>query len=253
MTRDLWLLFVANTFVVLSSVYFAIFKFSKLQLSEETRRRNRTVISNAFFREFWYFLIDPLKLKLIKWDVNPNTITFVGMLFSVLGGLAFGLGEFGLGSWMIICSGTCDVFDGQLARAKKISLKSGAFFDSTLDRVAEAAIFGGFLWFFRNDSVFFMFSLFAAMSSQIISYCRARAEGLGFNSGSERGLFQRAERFIILAVGTALSPLFDVYFEPFLLAKITIAVIGLGTLQTAFSRCVGLYYEIKAFEKNSAR
>lgn len=246
MNRDLLILAVINGSVILSCVYFGLFVYPKLTLSEETQRRSRTFISNAFFREFWYFLMEPLKKWLIRRDVHPNTITLLGLGFSILAAVGFALGEFGLGGWMVILSGTCDVYDGQLARARNLTLKSGAFFDSLLDRISEAAIFGGFLWWYRNDPIFFNLSLVTAMASQIISYSRARAEGLGFTQGSDKGLFQRAERLIILSIGATLSPLFGVFFQDSeLLVRFTIFILALGSFQTAWSRSLQLYKMIQ--------
>ncbi len=250
MNRDFWILMSVNAAVIMLCVYFAIFIFPHQQISEETRRRPRSFISNAFFREFWYFMMEPLKKKLIEWDVSPNSITLWGLVFSIAAGGFFMVGEFGLGGWMVILASTCDVYDGMLARAKKISLKSGAFFDSTLDRVSEAAMFGGLLWYFRTDTLWYWVTFGAAMASQIVSYCRARAEGLGFDKGGSRGFFQRAERMIIFSIFMPLSPIFEMYLPTHSVVKASLLIVCAGSLQTAVARGWGIYSEIRQSEKS---
>jgi len=248
---NLWILLALNSIIVLLCIYFSIFVYPHQELSEETKRRPRSFVSNAFFREFWYFLMEPLKKKLILWDIEPNSITNWGIVFSILAGVAFGAMEFGAGAWFVLLAATCDVYDGLLARAKKIANKSGAFYDSVLDRVGEAAMFGGLMWAFRADPVWYVVVLVAWAASQLVSYARARAEGLGFDKGGSRGFFQRAERMIVLTIAMALSPLGDVFFEqPHVIGKTGIAFICLGSIQTAWLRSVGIYREIRATEGN---
>lgn len=250
MKFDLWFLIAANTSVLVLALYFGLFRYSSKNLSEETKRRSRSIVSNAFFREFWYFIMEPLKKKLIEWDVEPNTITNWGIFFSILAGIAFAYSQFGLGGWLVGLASTCDVYDGLLARAKKIANKSGAFYDSTLDRVGEAAMFGGLMWHFRTDGLWYSVCLMAWGSSQLVSYVRARAEGLGFESFGARGFFQRAERMIVLSLGMAFTPIGDYYFGPTgFCAKVAIAFICAGSMQTAWARAAGIYRDIRATEK----
>ncbi len=248
MSRDFWILLWVNAAVIFLSIYFAIFVYPHQEISEETRRRPRSIISNAFFREFWYFMMEPLKKKLIEWNVSPNTITFVGLALSLAASWFFLVGDFGMGGWMLILASTCDVYDGMLARAKKISLKSGAFFDSTLDRISEAAMFGGLMWFFKDEPIWYWVSFMGAMSSQLVSYCRARAEGLGFDKGGSRGFFQRAERMIVFSILMPLSPMAEIWLPKHSFVKSALLIVCIGSLQTAFARGVGIYREIKKSE-----
>lgn len=250
MTLEQKIVFIANLLVVLPAIYFAIFVYPFRELSEETKRRPRSFISNAYFRELWYFLMNPLKRKFLEWDVHPNTITFLGFFFSVLAAPAFAFGYFGIGGWLVILASTCDVYDGMLARAKGINNKSGAFFDSVLDRVGESAMFFGFLWYFHNDAwwYFVMFLSFAA--SQVVSYARARAEGLGFPNAGSRGFFQRAERMITISIGMTVVPMLE-YFLPgygVWVVSFTLMVLCLGSVYTAIARSLGIYQEIRATE-----
>ena len=250
MTPDVALIFIANCIIFVLAGYFALFVYPRRPLSEETKRRPRSFISNAFFRELWYFLMNPLKKKFLEWDVSPNTITLWGFIFSVIAAPAFAVGAFGYGGWAVILASTCDVYDGMLARAKNIDLKSGAFFDSVLDRVGESAMFFGFLWYFRADFFWFVVMFLAFAASQVVSYARARAEGLGFPKAGIRGFFQRAERMIVISIGMGLTPMLE-YFAPgygVYLVYATLITLSAGSVYTAIGRGWGIYREIRATE-----
>ncbi len=196
--------------------------------------------------------MEPLKKRLVQWGVSPNTITSWGALFSIASAYFFAQGKFGLGGWLVILSATCDVYDGLLARAQGINRKSGAFYDSLLDRVGETFIFGGVLWYFKSDPIWFSITLVAMTASQLVSYARARAEGLGFSGSGSRGFFQRAERMIVLSIAFPLSPLFEVTLGWGLEAvQFAILIIAVASAQTAVSRSIGIYREISDFETKS--
>lgn len=243
MPLELKVMFIATVVVFAMAAIFGIFIYPYREHSEQTKTRPRSFVSNAFFREFWYFMMGPLKVKLIKWGVHPNTITWWGFFFSILAGVAFGYGEFGLAGWMTIFAATCDVYDGQLARARSISLKSGSFLDSVLDRVGEAAMFFGLVWFFKNQALWFWTIFLGFSASNLVSYARSRAEGLGY--GGARGFFQRAERMIVLSIGMTLYPFFTYYTnigEYWLYT--TIAFLCWGSVQTALTRSFAIYREM---------
>jgi CDP-diacylglycerol---glycerol-3-phosphate 3-phosphatidyltransferase len=247
MQIDLAILVVMNGIMILSCLYFAIFVYPGREWCDETKRRPRSFISNAFFREFWYYLIGPMKRQLIRWNVQPNTITIVGFVFSILAGISFALEQFGIGGWFVILAATCDIYDGMLAREKNISLKSGAFLDSTLDRVGEVAIFYGLARYFRGDDLWFAAIFLAFAASQVVSYSRARAEGLGF--AGDRGFFQRAERMIILAIAMPIVPVLDHFWGSGpVLVKVAVAIVFVGSFSTAVSRTVGIFKEIERSE-----
>jgi CDP-diacylglycerol--glycerol-3-phosphate 3-phosphatidyltransferase len=246
---DLAVLLTVNALMILACLLFAIFVYPKRELSEETKRRSRSWVSNAFFREFWYFLMAPLKRKFLEWNVRPDAITWWGFIFSIAASWLFATGQFGFGAWGVVLSATCDVYDGQLARARNVSLKSGSFLDSVLDRLGELAMFFGLLWFFRASNFWYVVLFLTVASSQVTSYARARAEGLGF-SGS-RGFFQRAERMIVLSIGMGFTPLID-FLRPgwgFALVELTLLCLCAGSVQTAFVRCASIYSQIRASER----
>lgn len=249
MTFDHWVTICCSAVVLSVFVFFSLAIFPFREWTEETKRRPRSFISNALFREYWYFIMTPLKGTLLRWDVSPNTITTWGLIFSLAAGWFFARGQFGAGGWLVILASTCDVYDGMLARAKKIHLKSGAFFDSNVDRIGEIGMFYGLMSYFMGDSIWFTVAFLALSSSQVVSYARARAEGLGFDGG--KGFFQRAERMIVLSIGMSATPLVDLLWGPVAARGVvcgTVAILAAGSLQTAFFRTIGLFREIRTLE-----
>jgi CDP-diacylglycerol--glycerol-3-phosphate 3-phosphatidyltransferase len=153
-------------------------------------------------------LLDPLALLLIRWHVRPNLITTVGTLVVVGSAAAFALGEVRWGGWLLLVAGLFDMVDGRVARQGGTSTTFGAFYDSTLDRVGEALLFGGIALYFLQGGVpaarvtpAVAATLIALAASLLVSYTRARAEGLGLSV--KVGIAQRAERVLLLAVPTA--------------------------------------------------
>ena len=152
-------------------------------------------------------LIGPIARALIRSGVHPNTITTIGTLFVVGSGVAFGFGEIRLGGALLLLSGIFDVLDGQVARQGGKTTIFGAFYDSTLDRVGEGAVFSGLIFYFLAGPLSNELktpalgaSLVALVSSLIVSYARARAEGLGVEC--KVGIAARAERILLLGLPT---------------------------------------------------
>jgi phosphatidylinositol phosphate synthase len=148
-------------------------------------------------------LVSPVSEWLIRLRVRPNTITVVSAIIVIGAGAAFGLDQPRLGALWLLLSGLLDILDGQVARRGGMVSTFGAFFDSTLDRIGEAALFAGIAIYFQIASaqavpVVGVFLAIAALTgSFLVSYTRARAEGLGVDC--RVGLAQRPER--VLGVG----------------------------------------------------
>jgi len=150
----------------------------------------------------------PIAEWLHRRHVQPNTITTIGALLVVFSALAYGAGWIRWGGILLIGSGIVDTFDGQVARRGNIESKFGAFYDSTLDRVGDGVTFIGIAVFllrepgvpWRIETV--TLCMIAVLSSLLVSYARARAEGLGLEC--RVGLVQRAERLLAIGVPTIL-------------------------------------------------
>lgn len=150
-------------------------------------------------------LVGPIARALIRAGVHPNTITTIGTSLVVGSGVAFGFGAIRLGGVLLLVSGVFDILDGQIARQGGKMTTFGAFYDSTLDRVGEGAVFSGLIFYFLTGPLpselkvrALGASLVALVSSLIVSYARARAEGLGVEC--KVGIAARAERILLLGL-----------------------------------------------------
>jgi CDP-diacylglycerol--glycerol-3-phosphate 3-phosphatidyltransferase len=150
---------------------------------------------------------DPLVRGLIRAGVTPNTLTTVGALVILASSVAYGLGWIQVGGILLLLSGVVDTLDGQVARKGASTTKFGAFYDSTLDRVGDGASFIGIAAYllyapdirWRNAAI--LGCLLGILAALLVSYMRARAEGLGLEC--KVGIAQRAERLLLLGLPTA--------------------------------------------------
>lgn len=156
----------------------------------------------------FYAVTRPMVDGLIRTGIRPNAITTVGTLLVVASAVAFGVGRVRLGGLLYLVSGIVDTLDGAVARANQQVTKFGAFYDSTLDRVGDGATFMGIAVFYllapagsvawRELAI--IISMVAIIASLLVSYARARAEGLGIDC--RVGMVQRAERIVGLSIPT---------------------------------------------------
>jgi CDP-diacylglycerol--glycerol-3-phosphate 3-phosphatidyltransferase len=168
--------------------------------------RNRVTLIPAPVRTAFLNLVDPVADWLIRWRVQPNSITVASVVVLFGSGAAFGAGFPRWGAFWLLVSGLLDVLDGKVARRGGTTTTFGAFFDSTLDRLGEAALFSGIAIYFVTTSgqrwpiLGLGVSLLTLAGSFLVSYARARAEGLGLEC--RVGIAQRAERFLGLGAPT---------------------------------------------------
>jgi CDP-diacylglycerol--glycerol-3-phosphate 3-phosphatidyltransferase len=167
-----------------------------------------------FLRPFFARLFSPLIQALVRTPVTPNMITVAGTVGVSAAALwLFPIGELFPGAFTATVFVFLDMLDGQLARIKGSSGPFGAFLDSTMDRFADAAIFGGItIWFMRTDHLLAVVSLFCLACGMSVSYVKARAEGLGLNANV--GLIERPERMVIGLTSIGLSGLGIPYVLP---------------------------------------
>jgi len=152
-------------------------------------------------------LVGPIARALIRSGVKPNIVTTAGTLVVLGAAVAFWRGAPHWGGALLLVSGLLDILDGQVARLGGLTTPFGAFYDSTLDRVGESATFAGIaLWFVQGGvpatkvALAVGVAIAALVSSLLVSYTRARAEGLGMEA--KVGIAQRAERFVLLGAPT---------------------------------------------------
>jgi CDP-diacylglycerol--glycerol-3-phosphate 3-phosphatidyltransferase len=151
---------------------------------------------------YYYWLLGPLFRFVNGTGLRPNQITIASLGAAAITAAAIATGHFALASTLLIAGATLDIVDGQLARAKKLSTASGAFLDSTLDRICDGLIFGGCVVYYAGTPIMFV-ALLVMIMSFTVSYSRARGETLGV-SGAE-GLMQRADRIVLLGISLAFS------------------------------------------------
>lgn len=153
-------------------------------------------------------LVSPVSEWLIRRRVRPNTITSTSAIVVIGAGAAFGLDLPRLGAVWLLLSGLLDILDGQVARGGGMVSKFGAFFDSTLDRIGEAILFAGVAIYFQTAPsqavpvLGVVLTLATLTGSFLVSYTRARAEGLDLEC--RVGLAQRPERILGLGAPTLL-------------------------------------------------
>ncbi|MDQ1701747.1 MAG: CDP-diacylglycerol---glycerol-3-phosphate 3-phosphatidyltransferase [Frankiaceae bacterium] len=155
-------------------------------------------------------ILDPAGRFLHRHGVSPDMVTLFGTAGVATGALAYyPHGAFFGGSFFITCFIFNDMLDGAVARARGGGGRWGAFLDSSLDRVGDAAIFAGLaIYYIRHADVLLgSLVLFCLISGSLVSYVKARAEGLGMTCNV--GFAERPERLLIVLITTGLSGLFN--------------------------------------------
>jgi CDP-diacylglycerol--glycerol-3-phosphate 3-phosphatidyltransferase len=170
----------------------------------------------------------PAARILSKTGVTPNTLTVLGFLVSVAAGVLVAKGYFLAGGLVVLFAGAFDLLDGPVARATGKTTKFGGFLDSTLDRLSEAAVIGGILAYYAfNEGTWESLLAFGCfVGSVMVSYLRARAEGLGIKC--EVGIFTRAERVIVMSIGLIVGQWVDLAIPIMLGIITTLAFITVG-------------------------
>lgn len=157
-------------------------------------------------------VIAPVADWMVRKRINPNTITTVGTICSVVAGVIYATGHISLAGWVLGLTALFDVLDGTVARRTGRSTVFGAFYDSTLDRVADGAVLGGLIVFFARNAVHGSVPAWTAtpmvgvllagiVGTFLTSYTRARAESLGIDA--KVGILQRPERVTLLSAPQA--------------------------------------------------
>jgi CDP-diacylglycerol--glycerol-3-phosphate 3-phosphatidyltransferase len=189
---------------------------------------------NKYARALFTKIFTPVARLFLKLGISPDVVTVVGTLGVCFGALAFyPRHEFFWGTVVITLFVFSDTVDGVMARMSGRSGKWGAYLDSTLDRVGDSAIFGGLvLWYAGKGDDFLMAGLALAclILGSVVSYAKARAEGLGFTANV--GIAERADRLVAVLVITGLVGL----GLPEVVLTIVLALLAIASLVTVFQR-----------------
>jgi len=187
------------------------------------------------FRAFWTKIVAaPIGGLLLRLGVSPDAVTLVGTLGVCAGALVFfPQGRLLTGVLVITAFVFSDLIDGYMARHSGRTSKFGAFLDSTLDRIGDAAVFSGLALYFAGpgeSDLYLVLSLVCLVMGAVTSYARARAESLGFTAAV--GIAERADRLVSILVMTGLSAIFDLP----LLLEITLWALAVASTVTVAQR-----------------
>lgn len=203
------------------------------------------------FKEFWAgTVLHPAVRLFIRLGISPDAVTLVGTLGVCAGALIFfPQGELLIGVLFITAFVFSDLIDGRMARETGRVSKFGAFWDSTLDRIGDGAIFGGLALYFagtgedQGDSYLYLcVTLWCLVMGSVTSYARARAESLGMDA--KGGIAERADRLVSILVMTGLGALFDLP----ILMYVTLWALALASTYTVVFRVLKVRRQALASE-----
>jgi len=181
-------------------------------------------------------VVEPIVTVFARVGIHANTLTLIGCLLNIVVAVVIATGHIRLGGILLIGASAFDALDGTLARRVQRPTKFGAFLDSVLDRVSEAAILLGIAWWYLHleqpNMVGAFLAYVAIVGSTMVSYARARGEGLGISS--KVGLLTRVERCLVLIVGLV-----------FHLVMPALWILAVGTTLTTIHRIVDTYLKLK--------
>ena len=212
-------------------------------------RRRFTELFGPYLVRYILWLIRPVERLLTVGRVSPNSLTALSLLSCVGAGWAVAAGHLASATWLYVLAGILDILDGRLARATGRQTKAGALFDSVADRWGELAVFTGCAWYL-HQTLWLLTVMCALGGSVMVSYTRARGEGLGINL--DGGTMQRAERIVLVALGMliaawlAASPSTAAYAQPALGAALL--TVGIGSAVTALGRWLVGYRKLVALD-----
>jgi CDP-diacylglycerol---glycerol-3-phosphate 3-phosphatidyltransferase len=147
------------------------------------------------------FVLDRIVRLLTRFNINPNVLTFIGVLISFWAAWEFGYGNFFRGAIVIILAGMFDMLDGEVARAGRSATPFGAFYDSVIDRYSDTIILQGLMVYYARQQMLGYVVLVGIvfMGAVLTSYARARAESL--IPTCKVGFMERPERVVLLIIG----------------------------------------------------
>ncbi len=168
-----------------------------MEKSTETVATRKTFTD--YLRLWFKWVLDPLGRLFLRLGLTPNMVTMLGLLGNTIGAYFLARGDLLTGGILVAVMTPIDALDGTMARLRGEASDWGAYVDSVSDRYSELIIYGGLLYHFltAGDVRGGMLTFGAAAGSVLVSYVRARAEGLGYEA--KVGLLTRAERYIVLA------------------------------------------------------
>ena len=201
---------------------------------------------NRLLRVFWTKLMTPIAKLFLAMGISPDVVTVVGTIGVAVGALAFyPRGEFLTGTLVITAFVFADNVDGVMARLAGRSGPWGAFLDSTLDRVGDAAIFGGLVLYYAGPGAHLGMAglaLACLILGSVVSYAKARAEGLGMTCNV--GIAERADRLLAVLLATGLVG----FGVTAWLLGVVLALLALASAVTVVQRMVTVHRQARTHD-----
>ena len=189
---------------------------------------------NKYARAFFSAIFRPIAQLLLRLGISPDVVTIVGTVGVAFGALWFyPRGDFLVGTLFITVFVFSDMLDGNMARLSGRSSTWGAYLDSTLDRVGDAAIFGGLVLYYAGKGDNFLMACLALaclVLGSVVSYAKARAEGLGMQANV--GIAERADRLVAVLVTTGLVG----WFLPEIVLTVVLTLLAVASFITVVQR-----------------
>jgi CDP-diacylglycerol--glycerol-3-phosphate 3-phosphatidyltransferase len=199
---------------------------------------------SRYAKAFFNRLLTPPARLLLAMGISPDVVTWIGTIGVSAAAFAFyPRGEFLVGTLVITAFVFSDTLDGTMARLAGRSSRWGAFLDSTLDRVADAAIFTALLWWFvgrGNQPWLAIVTAICLIGGAVVSYAKARAEGLGMIC--DVGIAERSERLVVALVATGFAGLFHAQW----IQTAGLTLLAAATLVTVVQRLVYVHRQAVA-------
>jgi CDP-diacylglycerol--glycerol-3-phosphate 3-phosphatidyltransferase/CDP-diacylglycerol--inositol 3-phosphatidyltransferase len=196
------------------------------------------------FRAFWTKVFSPVARLFLRWGISPDAVTLVGTAGVCAGALIFfPRGQLLLGVIVITAFVFSDLIDGHMARLSGTSSAWGAFLDSTLDRLGDAAIFGGLALYYigpGDSEPLAALTIYCLVMGSVTSYARARAESLGMQA--KGGIAERSDRLVAILVMTGLADMLNLMF----LLPLTLVLLALASTVTVVQRILRVRSQAKA-------
>ena len=216
-----------------------------------------------YLQQLIYKIINPLIHGMIKIGITPNFITTTGFILNVVAagmfvyaGICGGQNDLSILGWaggVILFAGSFDMMDGRVARLGNMSSKFGALYDSVLDRYSELMTFFGICYYLsvKDYFIYAIIAFVALIGSLMVSYVRARAEGLGIEC--KVGFMQRPERVVLTSLGALFCGVFKdiTAFDPMLILMVPLTIVAVFANITAFARVRHCYKVMTANEKKN--
>jgi len=175
-------------------------------------------------------VVDPVARALLRAGISPDAVTIAGAVGVTIAAVGFAArGELLVATLIATVAALTDLLDGAMARAQGRASRFGAFLDSTLDRVSDGVIFASLAYWLAStgEHIASVAALLCLVSSQLVSYVRARAEGLGLTANV--GLMERPERLVLIGVGGLLAGFgvpFGMHAVLWVLAVLSVFTVG---------------------------